>query len=82
VSSMLLTPLRHVQAAYVRLPSASQGCNTAMRRDRFGNGLFPLIALMIVVDAWLTLGPWAQGPVVAAAVLRRLRGERSRGLGN
>jgi hypothetical protein len=82
VSSMLLTPLRHLWAGYIRLPSTSQGCNVAVRRDRFGNCLFVLIALMIAVDDWLTLGPWAQGPVVAAAVLRRLRGERSRGLGN
>ncbi len=49
-----------------------------VRAERFVHCLALLVSLTIALDAWLTLGPLVQGTLVAAAVLRRLRGQSSR----
>ncbi len=45
-----------------------------LRAERFVHCLALLVSLTIALDAWLTLGLLVQGTLVAAAVLRRLRG--------
>jgi hypothetical protein len=55
----------------------SQSCNAATSAERFCYCLALLVSLAIALDAWLTLGPLVQGSLMAAAVVRRLRGERA-----
>jgi hypothetical protein len=43
--------------------------------SRLGKWLPLLFAVTTAVDGWLTLGSLAQSTVIAAAVLRRLRGK-------
>ena len=51
---------------------------SGVRAERFVHCLALLVSLTIALDTWLTLGPLVQGTLVAAAVLRRLRGHSDR----
>ena len=52
-----------------------------MRDGRFGSWLPLLLAVTTAVVGWLMLGPLAQSTLIAAAVLRRLKGTMGAALG-
>jgi hypothetical protein len=47
----------------------------AMTESRFGKWLPLLFAVMTAVDGWLALGLLAQSTVMAAELIKRLRGK-------
>ena len=77
---MIAIPLRSSRpmfAAHIAAIAAAIGrkCKAALRVGQPGNWPFLFVAMSIAADGWFTLGPLAQSTVVAAAVLRRIRGK-------
>jgi hypothetical protein len=56
----------------------SERCKVVMRAGRLSSWPFVFVAMTIAADGWLMLGPLAQSTLMAAALLRRLRGKRAR----
>ncbi len=83
IGTVTLTPHRRSWVEYIRPIGASlgQGCSAIVSGERFGCCLPLLVSLTTALDVWLTLGPLVQGTIMAAAVLRRLRGKESRASG-
>jgi hypothetical protein len=52
-----------------------------MREPKVGHWLPLLLAVTTAVDGWLVLGPLAQSTLMAAAVLRKLKGTMSAAAG-
>jgi hypothetical protein len=72
-------PICRALAAHIHpvASSMAQKRNVATIEGRSGNWLPLLIAATTAADGWFTLGPLAQSTLIAAAVLRRLRGKMS-----
>ena len=51
-----------------------------MKESRFGNWLPLILAATSAIDGWVILGPVAQSTLIAAAVIRRLRTQNTRGV--